>query len=557
MVRNFLLLLIAAFALPGAMRIDQILNNYNPSSGPGLPNYAIAQGSITIVKGLELSDRSTGLQSTYPLPKILEGVTVEVTVGGTTTTCILYYVLPQQLAFIVPSNTPVGTGTLKITNNGKVGTAPITVARTGFGILTLNGAGTGPAGAFFAGTGTYVLNNNAANPDDFITLWGTGVGAFSGDETVLGSQAQDYTTIDTQVYVGSVPAQVIYRGASIYPGLNQVIFKVPAGSPGGTAPEREKDAASTYAYGCYVSVVVFTNGIPSNQTTLPIHAKGSRVCSDPVSQGLLSNAQLDGIAAKGSVTFASLLAGRTTSTFSGVPAFTTDSATGVYQRFDLVNFNLNSIAGTVSYGSCAITGSPKVATGVVLPKIQLNYLDAGPNLILAGNGNTATLPRTQLTDGLLYFSATGQLPTNFLGTSTSTPFSFTAEGGRDIGPHAPAITIPIGFTWTNEVAVGGTPIDRTKGVTITWANAPANTFVQITGNSTNAGGTVSFICFAPSEANTITIQPDVLLQLPASTGASAAAMSVATYVNKNFTADKLDYGIVTGFASASRGVIFF
>jgi uncharacterized protein (TIGR03437 family) len=58
------------------------------------------------------------------------------------------------------------------------------VLQSAFGMLTLNGAGNGPAAVFDVNS-NYVALNNAANPGDFITLWGSGVGPAPGDETVL------------------------------------------------------------------------------------------------------------------------------------------------------------------------------------------------------------------------------------------------------------------------------------------------------------------------------------------------------------------------------------
>lgn len=545
--------LLACAALPGlsAMRIDQILNNYNPSTGPGLPNYSIAQGSIAIVKGAELSDRSTGLQTTYPLPTTLEGVTVDITVQGTKVSCILYYVLPQQIAFIVPSTTPLGTGTLQINNNGSIGTAEITIGKTGFGIMTANGAGTGPAVAIFGGTANSVRNNNAANPDDLITLWGSGIGPFAGDESILNNEAQDYTSIDTQVLVGSVPAQVLYRGASQFPGLNQISFKV----PGGILPaEAERAATPTaFGFGCYVSLLVITNGVPSNVTTLPIQAKGSRACSDPPAQSFLTNAQLDAFAAKGEATFASLFVGRNTFAFPGSATSVGDSATGRYQKFDLANFNLNSAANAASFGSCAVTIIPKVPAGVTLPAVTVTPLDAGPALTLAGIGNSLSLPKSSGTN-LFYFSS-GGVPTGLLGNGIA-PVTITAPGGPDIGSHSASTPVPIGFVWLNETAIASTPIDRSKGVTVTWANAPANGFVQINGSSANSGGSATFICYADPSAGTFTVQPDVLRLLPASQGPNTPAFSVAAYVNQSFPAEHLDYGLISGFVSFSRGVTF-
>ena len=50
-----------------------------------------------------------------------------------------------QVVALLPSSTPVGEGTVTLTYQGKSSKAvPIRVARSGFGIATRNGAGTGP-----------------------------------------------------------------------------------------------------------------------------------------------------------------------------------------------------------------------------------------------------------------------------------------------------------------------------------------------------------------------------------------------------------------------------
>ena len=83
--------------------VTEILNNY------GLTNAGtVAQGCLFIVKGSNLSDQTTELQN-VPLQTTLRNVQIRIIVGGTTTFAPLYYVLPQQLAGILPSNTPAGT----------------------------------------------------------------------------------------------------------------------------------------------------------------------------------------------------------------------------------------------------------------------------------------------------------------------------------------------------------------------------------------------------------------------------------------------------------------
>ena len=51
----------------------------------------------------------------------------------------------DQLAGIVPSNTPTGSGTLTVTFNSQTSTAiPVTILTSAFGIFSINQQGFGP-----------------------------------------------------------------------------------------------------------------------------------------------------------------------------------------------------------------------------------------------------------------------------------------------------------------------------------------------------------------------------------------------------------------------------
>src|ERR1051326_384683 len=133
---------LAAAASAQPPGIAGLANNYS-GIAPGLPNYGIAQGSIFLIIGVNLAPSNTGLQA-LPLKTTLNGVTVNVTVNGTLTHPLLYYVTSQQIAAILPSSTPVGTGTVSVTTGvGTSSNAPIVVVQSAFGILTANQAGTG------------------------------------------------------------------------------------------------------------------------------------------------------------------------------------------------------------------------------------------------------------------------------------------------------------------------------------------------------------------------------------------------------------------------------
>ena len=174
-----------------------------------------------------------------------------------------YYVSAGQSAAILPSATPVGNATIAVTYNGQTSaTAQVKVVKTAFGILTLNGAGSGPAAAFDTHS-SYLGLSNAANPGEVVTLWGTGLGPATGNETTVGGTAGDLgNNVPITVWVGGKQATVQYHGRSQYPGLDQINVYVPTG-----------------VTGCYVSVVVQGGNIVSNFATIPVATSG-RVCSD-------------------------------------------------------------------------------------------------------------------------------------------------------------------------------------------------------------------------------------------------------------------------------------
>ena len=243
-------ILFAAAASAQAPVIGGLANNYSYIAA-GLPNYGIAQGSIFDIFGTNLAGSS--LSQSVPLKTTLNGVTINVTVGGTTTHPIPYYVTATLIGAILPSATPVGTGTITVTTGaGTSATFPIVVVASAFGILTLNQAGTGLAAAFDVNY-NYLGYTNAANPGDTIILWGSGLGPVTGDETVTQTQ-QNLTNIPIEIDIGGISANVSYHGRSLYPGLDQINVAVP----------------QNVLAGCSVSVVVRTGNYVSNVATVPV-----------------------------------------------------------------------------------------------------------------------------------------------------------------------------------------------------------------------------------------------------------------------------------------------
>ena len=493
--------------------IGRVQNNYSYIL-PNMPNYGIAQGSIFDIFGAGLATATSALQS-VPLPTVLTGTSVDITVSGTTTHAILYFVSAGQIAGILPSATPVGTGQITVTVNGQRSNAgPITVVQSAFGMLSLNGVGNGPAVAFDV-SAQYLGLTNAANPGDYITLWGSGLGPVTGDETTAQAQV-NLTDIPIEVDIGGRPATVQYAGRSIYPGLDQINVQVPAGLSG-----------------CHISVVVRSGDIVSNFGTLPVAPSG-RTCSEPavgLTAGQIQNLLSKPAINRGSIDFAG------------------DSADALFQRFTNAQYAVRQPFGPVSFNDCTVFNYRNVGMGLGIP-IQPAPLDAGPSINLttpsgSGIGNHS-LP---LQDGS--YSISGLMPTgSFSGT-----YTFTGSGGPDIGPFSAQITWPGGgggfrFSTPNNT----TSVTRSNGLAITW-NQPSNTdpaeSIQISGFAfvPNAPNGAEFVCNVPLAAGRFTIPPAVLLALPsqASLAMPQAVLEVDLVITKPFTAPGTDVGLISFF----------
>ncbi|MBM3746897.1 MAG: hypothetical protein FJW34_13990, partial [Acidobacteria bacterium] len=229
----------------------------------GLPNSSIAQGSIFVIFGRAMGP-ATLQQAGFPLPTELAGTRVKVTVGGRTVDALMVYTSATQVACVLPSATPTGTGTLQLTYLGQTSTpSPVTVTKASFGVLALNEAGTGP-GLFTDASYSPNTLTWSAQPNEVWTLWGTGLGPVNFDESRGAPPRQDMPESGVEVYVGLRKAEVLFRGrAPNFSGLDQVNFRVPPG-----------------VEGCYVPVVVKVGDVVSNFVTLSVAPAGKRTCSD-------------------------------------------------------------------------------------------------------------------------------------------------------------------------------------------------------------------------------------------------------------------------------------
>src|SRR5206468_12312422 len=111
-------------------------------------------------------------------------------------------------AGLLPSGTPTGNGTITVTYNGQAGgPSPISVLTNNFGVYSVPQNGSGPGIVTFADY-SLVSQTKAANPGETLIIWGTGLGAVTGDEAA-GALPGDLTNIPVRVLVAGVPATVV------------------------------------------------------------------------------------------------------------------------------------------------------------------------------------------------------------------------------------------------------------------------------------------------------------------------------------------------------------
>lgn len=507
--------------------ITALQNNYSYIL-PGLPNYGIAPGTLFIIKGTNLNNSPiTSLQSSAApgLQKTLNGTSVSVTVNGTTTNPVFYYSSPSQLGMVLPSSTPVGTGTITVTNSGTASAPfPIQVVQSAFGIDSLYGSGTG-AGVATDASGNIFTATNSAAPGQTIVLWGSGVGAdTSNDDATYPLKQNNLTSIPFTVYIGGMSANILYRGRSQYPGVDQVVVTIPAG----------------VATGCSVSLVTVSGNVSSNFVTLPIAANNA-ACSDP-NLGISGTTAIN-LSGKSSVNFG--FVGITQSTSAGLTpgsaSTTTNNAAAIFENVSGIQFASNAGANAASIGSCVVN-APTIGTGSIP---NFTGLDAGT---LTVNGPSGTVSLQGIPGFLGFYGA--ELSASAIPASGGA-FTFNATGGKNVGAFNTTVNFPVPLVWTNMNSI--TSVNRAQGVTVNWTGGAAGTYVQINGSSTSTIGgsitSVSFTCNAPVSAGTFTVPPPVLLALPAGSG----DLEVSNSTNpQTFTASGLDLGYQ--FASVSSSI---
>jgi hypothetical protein len=425
------------------------------------------------------------------------------------------------------------------------------VVPSAFGLATLGPPVPGSAVAAIAqnaSLGNQLLSQtNAANPGEYLTLWGSGLGPVSGDETQYQAETE-LTNIPIEVDIGGVSATVTYHGRSSFPGVDQINVIVPAGISG-----------------CNVSVIVTAGNWPSNTATIPVAATG-RTCSDPDLVPVTPN-EYQTLLSRGNVSVGAISLTTLTTADPMAGSMTSDSAEAVFQKIPVQPFATEGLFQLPSMGSCLVSYGNLMPPWLLGVNSSATPLNAGPQINLHGPDGLLALPQAQ---GIgRYFEPSGTSPA--LVPSAGGTFTFdNGLGGADVGAFTGNL---IGNTaaplvWRNRPAIAA--IDRVKGQSVSWTGGFPGDFVYIFGYSyfyqpvpTLVGKFpfyASFVCTAPLSAGQFTVPPAVLRSLP-STGSvyqdlgspiGNGYLYVASGNIQRFTAPGLDLGLL--FFGAGTGV---
>ncbi|MGA2038801.1 MAG: hypothetical protein ABSH42_05945 [Bryobacteraceae bacterium] len=546
MFRRFALLLIApliAGAVVQPAPVVTAVQNAASNLVAGLPASGIAQGSIFTVYGTNMGPASPCFASTVPYSTgPLCGVSLTVTVNGTSSFPIPTFVYPTQINAILPSLTPTGSGTITVTYNSQTSaTIPIQVVTAAFGEFTPSGYGFGQASVTDV---NYSLNTivHTLHPGDIGILWGTGLGPISGSDA---TSPTTFPNIGTPtVYVGttaetSTATGLLYAGRSgTWPGLDQINFTVPQG-----------------VEGCYVPIAVEAGGVVGSIATIAVAPAGQNTCSDSVmGQTLVNKLASGGNANFGYIRLQSqdyIVAGSAVDAAHGSGDYAWASFSGYTPQTAYWAYY------GVSSGYCS-------ANQDYFPDdFSIANLDAGAALTLSGPLVGPLVAQEYPGSGQYYafLANSGKFLFSrenyaMIGTGGANVSSFTAKDVSSL----PGVQL---------TAIAGKTFPRSSDLTVQWTGGDPtlqNGQVTIAGYSVDQTETLAmyFECVAPLAAGKFTIPSWVLSTMPASGSVTEGsytiplgALEIGQYNNPTtFTAPGLDLGIMTDIFAQGAAVYF-
>ena len=494
-------------------------------------NSPLAQGSIFIIKGAELGPANLMVAAAPFQATTLGGTSVEITVGSTTVNALMYYTSAGQVAALLPSNTPTGTGAFTVVFNGqRSNSVNRGIAAANVGIFTVDSSGGGPAivtypdyslvsgfraipPAVCGGPNTVC---GAANPGDTLILWATGLGPVSGSDASGAGLGQSMPNVPLSLWLGGVRVPVIYQGRSgCCIGEDQIVFTVPDNVP----------------TGCGVPLVIQigTGGnTVSNSTVLPV-ARGSRNCT-PLAPGA-ATVNADRLAATGTLAVGEV---RLEKNLNRAGNGFEDSARYQFFKLTLRPQALPFVASDdlLPLGTCAVENS-SIGDSSDYYFSGFAALAGAASLSLRGPNGTVTIPQNNGNWSVISPNGSVLAP----GTLT-----VTGTAGRDVGAFTANLAVPALPTLTSPANTPNLAVNRSDGLTVTWQGGDPGLRVRITlFSSTDSSGALNAgaECRVSAAAGTFTIPPYVLSGLPAT---GFASLGFGVEIPAAFSASGIDLG---------------
>jgi virginiamycin B lyase len=495
--------------------------------GQNQPNGGIAEGAIFVAYGTGLGPAAIAVANAPFRTTSVGGTSVKITVNGVSIDAPMYYASATQVAGMVPSSTPTGTGTYAVTFDGQTSApAPIIVVKNNFGTFSVNQAGGGDAIVTYADY-SLVTASKAANPGETVILWGTGLGPVSGNETVQPLPG-DMPGVPVQVWLGNLSANVIYRGRSgCCIAEDQIVFTIPSG-----------------VEGCAVPLAVQIGDQVSNFTSMAIAASGRSCTAEP---SLLPPDFLQQNSGKSFVTMGSFSLSRFRTISANLPDSNYDSGGGFFFRVNPA-LSLSFLAGLSSpipYNTCN-TFNP-LAPATADPNRK--YLDDGPSLSVTGPNGVRTIQKNATTFGPQYSSQIGDAtPGNYLDPGH---YTLIGPGGSDIVSFSASLDVSSPRLQVTNNASSLLTLDRSQGLIVTWTGGPSMSLVVVEGIFTYSGPgpalvTGGFACYAQASAGLLTVPPFVLKAMPVAPAGAVplTSLTVTNYVPTAFTVPGVDAAFI-------------
>ena len=555
----------------------------------GFPSAGIAQGSLFAIVGAGLGPDSIQVAG-FPLSASLGGVSVQVNVSGAKVDVLVVLAAAKQVSAILPSNTPLGKGTVTLNNNGATATAPIIVVASAPGLFPLSNAigldssVSAPALAFNVNNdGSMPLNvsNTPAVTGQTVMMVGTGMGAITSDETQSG--VTDVPNGQLRVFVGGVEASNVSVARGSYPSVADPI-DVSTIVNGIAALDLIQFTVPDGVSGCLMSVVAQSGAFISNPVTIAISADGGP-CVNPTAADPGDTVTFNGTARVANIAMQRIVA--------RLPSAVSTTETGIEQgqayflQYDAtaasgvaVPVSSFSSASNLNVGTCnlqmarAILGAAQTGPNSGPSPKPPTYLDAGAALNVAGPNGKMLIKQDKSGVYIGAFATTFTIISGVPIPPTGKPFldpgDYTVDdgaGGKDVGSFTANLTLTNPqLKFTNIDAIN--TIDRSKGVTVQWTGGDPNGFVTVSGTSSSLSGTTpgsisllgSFQCSAPVSAGQFTVPAFVTSSLLASGSPQPVGgtgnIGINTYVVNRFAIPTFDLGLASFSVTITRATVY-